>query len=52
MACDAGLIPPEEVIAVAGTGRGADTAAIVKAESSNRFFDIKIREIIIKPYEF
>lgn len=52
MACDAGLIPPEEVVAVAGTGRGADTAVIIKAESSNRFFDIKIREIIVKPYHF
>jgi hypothetical protein len=52
MACDAGLIPSEEVIAVAGTGRGADTAVIIKAESSNRFFDIKIREIIVKPDEF
>ncbi len=52
MACDAGLIPPEEVVAVAGTGQGADTAVIIKAESSNRFFDIKICEIIIKPYQF
>lgn len=52
MACDAGLIPAEDVVAVAGTGRGADTAVIIKAESSNRFFDIKIREIIVKPDTF
>jgi len=52
MASDAGLIPPEDVIAVAGTGKGADTAVIVKADSSNHFFQIKIREILAKPREF
>ena len=50
MAADAGLIPAGEVIAVAGTGRGADTAVIITAQSSNRFFDIRIREILVKPY--
>jgi hypothetical protein len=52
MAADAGLIPFSDVIAVAGTGRGADTACLIKANSSNNFFKIKIREIIIKPKEF
>ncbi len=52
MAADAGLIPSEDVIAVAGTGRGADTAVIIAPQPSNRFFDLKIREIIAKPYDF
>jgi len=52
MACDAGLIPPEDVVAVAGTGRGADTAAVLQANSSNNFFDIKIKEILAKPKNF
>jgi uncharacterized protein len=52
MAADAGLVPPEDVIAVAGTGRGADTCALVKADSSNRFFDIRVREIFAKPGKF
>jgi hypothetical protein len=52
MASDAGLIPPEDIIAIAGTQKGADTAAIIKADSSNRFFDIKVREILAKPFEF
>ena len=52
MACDAGLAPPEDVIAVAGTGHGADTACLVKGDSSNRFFQIKVREILAKPKEF
>jgi hypothetical protein len=52
MAADAGLIPFEDVVAVAGTGRGSDTAVVIGANSSNRFFDIKIREILAKPGQF
>jgi uncharacterized protein len=52
MAADAGLTPPEDIIAVAGTGRGADTVCLIKADSSNRFFKIKVKEIITKPKEF
>jgi hypothetical protein len=52
MAADAGLIPACDVIAVGGTGRGADTAAVIAADSSNRFFNIKVREILAKPSEF
>ncbi|OPY77067.1 MAG: Pyruvate kinase, alpha/beta domain [Syntrophorhabdus sp. PtaU1.Bin153] len=51
MAADGGLIPFSDVIAVAGTGRGADTACLIKANSSNRFFNIKVKEIIAKPKE-
>jgi len=52
MGADAGLIPCGDVLVVAGTGRGADTAVIIGANSSNRFFDIKIREILAKPRVF
>jgi len=52
MAADAGLIPCEDIIAIAGTGRGADTALIIEANSSNRFFDIKIKEVLVKPNNF
>lgn len=52
MAADSGLIPFSDVIAIAGTGRGADTACVIRANSSNRLFKIKVREIIIKPKEF
>jgi len=52
MAQDANLIPVEDVIAVAGTGRGADTAIVVGVESTNRLFDMKIREILAKPKSF
>jgi len=52
MAADAGLIPIDDVIAVAGTAQGADTAAIIAANSTNRFFDLKVREILAKPRGF
>lgn len=50
MAADGGLIPEqEEVIAVAGTGRGADTVVIAQSAASKRFLDLKILEIVAKP---
>jgi hypothetical protein len=50
MAADAGLINTEkEVIAIAGTGRGADTALVLKPANTQSFFDLKIKEILCKP---
>jgi hypothetical protein len=53
MAADAGLIPVDrDIVAVAGTGRGADTALRIKPANTSRFFDLKIREVIAKPFDF
>ena len=49
MAADAGLIKGDEVICITGTGKGADTAVVIKPAHSNNFFDLEIREIICKP---
>ena len=50
MAADAGLIPVDrDVIAIAGTSRGADTALLIKPSHSNDFFNLTIREVIAKP---
>lgn len=50
MAADAGLIPVDRnVIAMAGTSRGVDTALVIKPASSSRFFDLEVREVIAKP---
>lgn len=52
MALDAGLIPyGQEIIAIGGTGRGADAAIVITPAHSNNFFDTKIKEIICKPRE-
>jgi len=53
MALDAGLIPyGEEVIAVAGSGKGADTAVIIRPAHANNILDTKINEIVCKPRNF
>ena len=51
MAADAGLVQTgEDIIAIAGTGRGADTAVVLKPVNTNDFFDLRIREILCKPH--
>lgn len=53
MAADAGLIPVDkDVIVIAGTGGGADTALVVKPANASTFFNLKIRETIAKPRDF
>jgi hypothetical protein len=50
MALDAGLVHfGEPIIAVAGSGFGADTAIIVTPSHASSIFDIRIHEIICKP---
>ncbi len=50
MAADAGLIPEgEEIVTVAGTGRGADTVSVIRAAASKRFLDLRVLEIAAKP---
>ncbi|NIQ05618.1 MAG: hypothetical protein GWO20_07800 [Candidatus Korarchaeota archaeon] len=50
MACDAGLIDAgKEVISVAGTGRGADTALLIRSSNSKDLFNARIREVLLKP---
>lgn len=54
MATDAGAIPVgEDVVAIAGTGEGADTAIVIKSCHADSFFDkekgIEFREIIALP---
>jgi len=50
MAADGGLArTDEDVISIAGTGRGADTAVVLTPVNSNSFFDLRIKEILCKP---
>jgi hypothetical protein len=53
MAADAGFLPVDrDVISMAGTGKGADTALLLRPANSSNFFDLKIREVIAKPSDF
>ncbi len=50
MATDAGLVASgEKIIAIAGTGRGSDTALVMQAASSQHLRRLKVSEIICKP---
>lgn len=51
MAADAGLIRAHEpAIAIAGTGRGADTVVVVNPTNAQTFFDMRIMEVLCKPH--
>ena len=50
MAADGGLVSTTDpVIAIAGTGRGADTAVVLKPSNAQTFFDLQFVEIICMP---
>lgn len=50
MATDAGLVSPQQdLIAIGGTGRGSDTALVLKPAHTQDFFNLRIKEIICKP---
>jgi len=51
MAADGGLVrTDEDVIAIAGTSRGADTAVVLRPVNAHNFFDLKVKEILCKPH--
>jgi hypothetical protein len=53
MAIDGGVIPyDEDIIALGGTGRGADTAVILRPAHASEILQTKIKEIICKPREW
>lgn len=53
MAADAGLVPVDkDVVCIGGTGRGADTAWIIRPANSHAFPRIRMKLCICKPLEF
>ena len=51
MCADAGLVRTDEhVVTIAGTGKGTDTAMVVKPSNSHTCLELKVREIIAKPW--
>ncbi|HUX76199.1 MAG TPA: pyruvate kinase alpha/beta domain-containing protein [Anaerolineae bacterium] len=50
MAADAGLVKVgEPCVAIAGTGRGADTAVVLVPANVQQFFDVRVMEVLAKP---
>jgi len=53
MAADAGLVSADkDVVAIGGSGRGADTALRIHPANTAQFFDLRIRKVIAKPSHF
>ncbi len=51
MAADAGLLEMgDDVMGVAGTNGGADTAMVITPACTNKFFDLRVREFVAKPW--
>lgn len=52
MAADAGLISCEkgdQILAIGGTGRGADTVALIRPAYTTNFLDLRVKQILCKP---
>ncbi|MFC2004614.1 pyruvate kinase alpha/beta domain-containing protein [Chloroflexota bacterium] len=50
MAADSGLVTvDEDIIAIGGSGGGADTAVVLKPVNAQNFFDLKVKEVLCKP---
>jgi hypothetical protein len=53
MAADAGLVPVnKDVVCIGGTGRGADTAWIIRPANSHAFPKLRMKACLCKPLEF
>ena len=51
MAADSGLVrTDEDIISIAGAGRGADTAVVLRPVNTQDFFDLRVKEILCKPH--
>ena len=50
MAADVGLVrTDEDIVSIAGTGKGADTALVIRPAISKRLFDLRVKKILAKP---
>ena len=50
MATDAGVVrTDEDIISIAGSGQGADTAVVLRPVNTHNFFDLKVKQILCKP---
>ena len=51
MVADAGLVrTDEDIIVIGGTGKGADTAVVLRPVNSQDLFDLRVKEILCKPH--
>ena len=52
MAADSGALTGKDIVSIGGSGRGSDTALILKPANQSDMFDLRIREVVCKPRDF
>jgi len=52
MAADAGALTGKDIVSIGGSGKGSDTALVLRPANQSDLFDMRIREIICKPRNF
>ena len=52
MASDGGALSGRDIVSIGGTGKGADSALILKPANQSQLFDMRIREMVCKPSTF
>ena len=52
MAADSGALTGNDIVSIGGSGKGSDTALILKPANQSDMFDMRIREVICKPRNF
>jgi len=52
MAADAGMLTGKDIVSIGGSGKGADSALILKPANQSDLFDMRIREVLCKPRTF
>ncbi len=50
MAADAGLLSGGDIMTIGGSGKGADTAIVIKPVLQKEFLNMKVHEIVCKPW--
>ncbi|MBW2709528.1 MAG: hypothetical protein JRD04_09665 [Deltaproteobacteria bacterium] len=52
MAADSGALTGKDIVSIGGSGRGSDTALILKPANQSEMFELRIREVVCKPRNF
>lgn len=52
MAADSGALSGRDIVSIGGSGKGSDTALILKPANQSDIFDMRIREVVCKPRNF
>ena len=52
MAADSRALSGRDIVSIGGSGKGSDTALVLKPANQSDMFDMRIREVVCKPRNF